>query len=297
MRAPHNGASSGLFIFMQTNATTSEPSECLLRIVEAAPQVSRRYQFFLWSQADLQRWLPHKLLVCGAYHREYRDLVFDVFNSVPIPEAALRGLQSGREPAIMAAIKRWHQRRQQACWLNRDELPADDPVAEMMVQAGYQQLLVHGMSRPGRPEEIESIFLFGSAEYLQHDQALAHAEMLLPCLHTTYVRVHTTERQMIGVPGAPSPHAVGAGAGGASRSGGITEREREILLWVRDGLSNQQISEKLGISALTVKNHVQKILRKLGAANRAQAVAKAMSMNALGAADAGLRLPFGDHQR
>jgi len=33
---------------------------------------------------------------------------------------------------------------------------------------------------------------------------------------------------------------------------------------------------------LTVKNHVQKILRKLGAANRAQAVARAMSMNLLG---------------
>jgi DNA-binding CsgD family transcriptional regulator len=64
----------------------------------------------------------------------------------------------------------------------------------------------------------------------------------------------------------------------------ITEREREILVWVRDGLSNQQISEKLGISALTVKNHIQKILRKLGAANRAQAVAMAMTMNALNAA-------------
>jgi DNA-binding CsgD family transcriptional regulator len=68
------------------------------------------------------------------------------------------------------------------------------------------------------------------------------------------------------------------------RPAGITEREREILRWVRDGLSNQQISQQLGISALTVKNHVQKILRKLGAANRAQAVAKAMSMNALGQA-------------
>lgn len=48
---------------------------------------------------------------------------------------------------------------------------------------------------------------------------------------------------------------------------------------MRDGKSNQAISNELGISALTVKNHVQKILRKLGAANRAQAVAKALMMN------------------
>lgn len=269
---------------MKSNATTSEPSECLLRIVEAAPQVSRRYQFFLWSQADLQRWLPHKLLVCGAYHRDFRDLVFDVFNSVPIPEAALRGLQAVREPAIAAAIKRWHLRRQQPCWLHRDELPPGDPVAEMMRDAGYQQLLVHGMSRPGRPDEIESLFLFGAADHVHDEQALAHADMLLPCLHTTYVRVHTTERQMIGLGGGSAGGArmgAGPGTGAAPRSSGITEREREILLWVRDGLSNQQISEKLGISALTVKNHIQKILRKLGAANRAQAVAKAMSLQAL----------------
>ena len=51
--------------------------------------------------------------------------------------------------------------------------------------------------------------------------------------------------------------------------------------WVREGKSNQEIGDQLGISVLTVKNHVQKILRKLGASNRAQAVARAMSMNLL----------------
>lgn len=280
MSGPDNGTSRAN-THMKSHATTSEPSECLLRIVEAAPQVSRRHQFFLWSQGDLQRWLPHKLLVCGAYHREFRDLVFDVFNSVPIPEPALRGLQTVREPAIAAAIKRWHLRRQQACWLHRDELPQGDPVAQMMHEAGYQQLLVHGMSRPGRPDDIESIFLFGAPHHIQDDQALVHADMLLPCLHTTYLRVHTTECQLVGQGGVGQGARSGAASAGAPRHGGITEREREILLWVRDGLNNQQISEKLGISALTVKNHIQKILRKLGAANRAQAVAKAMSMQAL----------------
>ena len=58
----------------------------------------------------------------------------------------------------------------------------------------------------------------------------------------------------------------------------VTERECQILCWVRDGNNNQQIGEALGISPLTVKNHIQKILRKLGAANRAQAVAMAMEL-------------------
>jgi DNA-binding CsgD family transcriptional regulator len=144
---------------------------------------------------------------------------------------------------------------------------------------GYERFIVHGLTRPGRPDEVESIFLFGQPRLPIDDNSRQALDMLLPCVHLAYQRVCVTERQMSQArSGAPA-----AASGIVARPSPITEREREILVWVRDGLSNQQISEKLGISALTVKNHVQKILRKLGAANRAQAVAKAMSMNALSA--------------
>lgn len=255
--------------------TMSDSSECLLRIVESAPQVRRRYQFFLWSQGDLQRWLPHKLLVCAAYDRQQRDLVFDVFNSVPLPEGLVGVLRDGGSALLARAILTWRQHRQQPCHLVLPEVSQDEAMQQLR-SAGYRQWLLHGLSRPARPEEIESFFIF-SAPHLTFDEAsLQAADMLLPCLHTTYQRVYAMERQMAGGAAltAPSPAP-------AARTPAITEREREILRWVRDGLSNQQISEKLGISALTVKNHVQKILRKLGAANRAQAVAKAMAMNAL----------------
>jgi DNA-binding NarL/FixJ family response regulator len=58
-------------------------------------------------------------------------------------------------------------------------------------------------------------------------------------------------------------------------------REVQVLEHVRDGSSNQQVAAALTISPLTVKNHIQKILRKLGASNRAQAVARAMSVGLL----------------
>jgi DNA-binding NarL/FixJ family response regulator len=53
----------------------------------------------------------------------------------------------------------------------------------------------------------------------------------------------------------------------------ITEREREILKLVADGLSNKTIAARLGIAERTVKFHVGEILARLGAGNRAQAVA------------------------
>lgn len=259
-----------------------ESSECLLRIIEAAPQVCRRYQFFAWTQGDLQRWLPHKILVCGAYDRDRRDLVFDVFNSVTLPEPLMGALKDARSPLTAAAIQTWRKGRLQPALLSLSLGGGHDEVTEALLAAGYDQLLVHGLCRPGRPEEIESFFMLAHPSHPHGEASLQALGMLLACVHITYQRVCVTERQMSSLRLASSPQTLAY-----QRQVAITLREREILVWVRDGLSNQQISEKLGISALTVKNHVQKILRKLGAANRAQAVAKAMTMNALGSTQVG----------
>jgi DNA-binding NarL/FixJ family response regulator len=53
----------------------------------------------------------------------------------------------------------------------------------------------------------------------------------------------------------------------------LTEREREILALLAEGLSNRAVGERLGITERTVKFHVAEILARLGASNRAQAVA------------------------
>jgi two-component system nitrate/nitrite response regulator NarP len=48
----------------------------------------------------------------------------------------------------------------------------------------------------------------------------------------------------------------------------LTHREREILLWVGDGMSNKEIAQRLGLSVGTVKIHVHSIFQKTGARNR-----------------------------
>lgn len=50
----------------------------------------------------------------------------------------------------------------------------------------------------------------------------------------------------------------------------LTEREREILVLVANGMSNKEISSQLNISEHTVKNHLKNILQKLHLANRVQ---------------------------
>lgn len=52
--------------------------------------------------------------------------------------------------------------------------------------------------------------------------------------------------------------------------GVLTQREREVLLEIARGATNQEIAEKLQISKYTVKNHVKNILEKLNLENRTQ---------------------------
>jgi DNA-binding NarL/FixJ family response regulator len=61
----------------------------------------------------------------------------------------------------------------------------------------------------------------------------------------------------------------------------ITVREREILVMLAEGLSNRAAADRLGISERTVKFHVGEILARLGADNRAQAVAIAQARGLL----------------
>lgn len=61
----------------------------------------------------------------------------------------------------------------------------------------------------------------------------------------------------------------------------LSEREKDVLRLVADGLSNQEIADRLMISITTVKTHVGNLLRKLDATSRIQAVNRALSLGLL----------------
>lgn len=281
--APPPGPERGL-----QSLPDAEQALAIVRFLEAAPSVRRRYQFFVWTQSQMQALVPHQLMVCGAYQRHRRSVVFDAFHSVVLSSLALRALTEPQAPLVQALSGAWVAQQGRPLAMGLDELggEAAEEAALLAQELGCRELLVHGVARPQRPAEIESLFILGGPAAAEGSTPrLLCLDWLLPQLHRTWQRVVATEHELLRPAQAPvqrPPAAPATERGGAA----ITLRERQILAWVREGKSNQQIAEALGISPLTVKNHIQKILRKLDASNRAQAVALAISRRLLDGSEA-----------
>ncbi|CAO3440605.1 LuxR C-terminal-related transcriptional regulator [Azospirillum endophyticum] len=80
---------------------------------------------------------------------------------------------------------------------------------------------------------------------------------------------------VLGMPGAPVPApAIGATMRGGAPGifDGLTRRQLEVLDLLAQGLSNQEIGERLGLNLSTVKTHVTGVLKALGVGSRTQAV-------------------------
>jgi transcriptional regulator EpsA len=265
-------------------------AERMLHAIEAAAEVQRRSQFFLLLRQALASLLPHELAVCGAWQRSRRELVFDVFPGVVLPAAVHSAFgqlpaaadsplpaPASASPLLREVQRQWVMLGGRAMQIELEAMRSGVAEAELeaLGAAGLRSLLVHGVTRPQRPAELETLFVFAHTQRRFAGADRTMLDLLGPTLHATYLRMQAQERAL----GAPAP--VAAPPAPTPRGAGITERERQILRWMREGKRNQEIGVLLEISALTVKNHVQKILRKLGAANRAQAVALAMSRNLL----------------
>jgi len=100
----------------------------------------------------------------------------------------------------------------------------------------------------------------------------AGESLLAPAVTTRLVREFATRP----VTGRPRPGLLDS----------LTDREREVLVLLAQGLSNAEIAGRLVVSPLTAKTHVSRILTKLGLRDRTQLV--------IAAYEAGLVVPGGD---
>lgn len=119
------------------------------------------------------------------------------------------------------------------------------------IKAGYAQ-----GSKPFGPEKNASLFTFASAAMKSDMRTDTILTLIIPHLHLALSQV-CRKKQLLG------------------NSIALSQREKEVLDWVKQGKSSWDISVILGISESTVNFHIYNIMQKLGTINRSQSVAVA----------------------
>jgi transcriptional regulator EpsA len=206
----------------------------------------------------LQSFLPHDALIfgCGQYASpEFRCEVLARGNTWE--DRALQG-ELDRLAGLM--LEAWQRGGHVPRCFSPGSGERPCAITELLARLGLGHALAHGTREFSG--DSSGFFVFLRMPESPGRRHAYFAEVLMPYLHTTLHRMLRAEK---GTPDRRARHSIR-----------LSAREAQVISFVRDGKTNQQIAELLELSPLTVKNHVQNILRKLDVANRAQAVAKAV---------------------
>jgi DNA-binding NarL/FixJ family response regulator len=138
----------------------------------------------------------------------------------------------------------------------------DGVTATAAITQRYSEMEVVAMTSFAEADKVQGALQAGAAGYLLKDAEADEvaAAIRAACrgeVHLDPAIAKQLTRSLV----APKPQTVNA----------LTDREREILVLLARGLSNQQIADALVISERTARTHVSNILSKLGVASRTQA--------------------------
>ncbi len=242
--------------------------ETLMLNLDASVRVYERAHFFSWTQGMLQSLLRHEVLICALKSNDPQSMRTESFSMVA-PDQAVFGESFLRDASVAPnLVKVWEERefRPLICDVTQTAL-AKGPFAQELEKVRATQILAHGTHDvEGR---VTSFFAFAGRPGTYGPRHAYLARLVVPFLQAAWVRSEVNGRTKC------NDTVV------SETAKKITSREQEILKWVYFGKSNFEIGAILDISPLTVKNHVQKILRKLDVVNRAQAVGKALELRIL----------------
>lgn len=142
----------------------------------------------------------------------------------------------------------------------------DGAAATSAIRKQYPQIQVIALTSFKEGTLIKKVLEAGAIGYLLKDVSADDLARAIRAAHAGRVTLSPEAAQSL-VETANLPPAPGLD---------LTEREREVLTLMIEGLNNVQIAGQLTVSPSTIKSHVSNILSKLGVASRTEAVTLAL---------------------
>jgi len=147
-----------------------------------------------------------------------------------------------------------------------------DPTRTLARLGELRNLQIPAVAVVGEPAHVAPALAAGARGVVLRDQVGPGIHAALAAVRSGLTVMDTTLAESL-VPNAP---ARPAGSAQAKGRGELTERERQVVQLLTEGLSNKLIADRLGISDHTAKFHVNGVMMKLGASTRTEAVVEAM---------------------
>ena len=228
----------------------------------------------IWLQGEMQYYLPHDILIAAWGNFKDGKICHDVIS----PMTGVRSHNVSIETLAPLLTQLYHR------WTEFNKCPFAMKVGEsgfMLEDGGLQCLLgnalkymrsamVHGIGDERNGIECLYVSFSTKPDYSQVDRAAV--AVILPYIDSALRQVSHLPEQ---TPTAPLPLE-----DSLKLAHTLSTREVEIMFWVALGKTNPEIGCILNISEFTVKNHMQRVFKKLDVTNRAQAVGRFSELSA-----------------
>ena len=262
------------------SSLSDEDLKRYLGLVEQSLRVRRHFDLLLWLQGDVQGFLPHEIMLAGWGDFRLGMIAHDIVSALPGVRTARTTVESV-SPLLSGLFERWIELGRVPYVIRAGD--AGFPAALGSAAGGEgvagelgvalksaRSALIHGIcDERGRHDCLYVLF---ARSDVHDERARKVMDLLLPYLDTALRQVP----QLRSDPGTATDETVGEHADACEH--GLSDREMEIMAWVKLGKTNQEIGMILDISAFTVKNHLKRIFKKLGVYNRMQAVSRFETM-------------------
>jgi transcriptional regulator EpsA len=254
---------------------TLSPQELMRyhQVVSRSELVRSHRELLVWLQGDMQQFLPHEIMIAAWGDFSSGAVKYEVIS-------AIAGVQSHASnpatliPLLTGLFSRWANlgKSPLAIKAGAGGFVLEDTGLACALGSALQTMssaLVHCIcDERGSHDCLYVTF----SSHKRADAAMRGAMlMVLPFIDLALRQIEHTPHPNTSLQAEPV-------AAQLLEQHDLSEREVQVLHWVAQGKTNVEIGAILNISGFTVKNHMQRMFKKLSVSNRAQAVAKFNSL-------------------
>lgn len=254
---------------METSQLSVRAQRYLLSAMDMASHVQGRADLYMWARGPLWAAFPHEIMLCSLQNAQGTVTQVECLHSDVLPTQLIADLCDTQSGLLVRLQRLCRDNGVRQLGLASAVSPAPEPPYHWLadVAAEWAALKLGPLwwvdTGPLPASHSTGVALVGPQLDDSHD-AWPLLPLMVGPMHLALVRALCTTGPVF------DAHA--------RELNDLTERQLEIMRWVRLGKTNHEIASIMDISPFTVKNHLQKMFKKMNVHNRAQAVARSSGL-------------------